>query len=364
MNEDIKLPKRSDTIYKEIEGYSEKNSIGFKDYEYTNCIAYEMAIRNDEVISLKNLLIETQFEYSEKDKEVEGFTKEFFDLFDYYNKKEKIILKKLEKFGFDEFTLLPVRIDFKDGIETKKNQNKKKITTIIQYKYPKNTLFSDCILKKASCDYDFLQYALKTGQLEDENEIKSNFKSRFRRPILKFRHNEFNLKINPNLPKEELIAYILKIKEEYDSENSILKSPIELLGEWLAKAEVMKSKAIPKDKNKRKKALADAFFIYDLWKILEVDYSEKTKKLKVEQEKEIKAIKQNINYDKYDKKSLIDEIKSKYSDLLNQYSKLSLKTEIANQLNISIDTVDKLHTLMIKYIDSLKYKELITGISN
>ena len=37
----IKLPKRKDPIYKEIEE--------FKDYEFTNCIAYEMAIRNKEV---------------------------------------------------------------------------------------------------------------------------------------------------------------------------------------------------------------------------------------------------------------------------------------------------------------------------
>ena len=39
--EEIKLPKRSDSIYKEIEE--------FEDYEYSNCIAYEMAIRNKEV---------------------------------------------------------------------------------------------------------------------------------------------------------------------------------------------------------------------------------------------------------------------------------------------------------------------------
>jgi len=41
---DNELPKRDDNVYKEIEA--------FEDYEYTNCIAFEMAIRNDEVKSL------------------------------------------------------------------------------------------------------------------------------------------------------------------------------------------------------------------------------------------------------------------------------------------------------------------------
>lgn len=356
MTKDIKLPRRSDNIYKEIEN--------FEDYEYTNCIAYEMAIRNDEVISLKNLLIETQFEYQVKDKEVEGFTKEFFDLFDYYNKKEKSILKKLEEFGLDKLSLLPIKFVFKDCIETKKKQNQKEITTILEYEYPKNTMFGDSMLKKASSDYDFVQYALRTGQLEDENQIKSNFKSRFIRPVLKFRHNEFNLKINPNLPLEELKAYIERIKLEYDSDNSIIKSPLELLREDLDKAEGMKSKALPKDRDKRKKAIANAFYIYDVWKILEPYYEDETTLLKIKQEEEIKIIKQNKNYDKYERKSLIDDIKVNYSDKINQYTKVSLKTEIASQLNTSIDTVNRLHSFMIKCIDNLKYKELITGISN
>jgi len=36
------LPKRDDTIYKEIES--------FEDYELTQCITYEMAIRNDGIL--------------------------------------------------------------------------------------------------------------------------------------------------------------------------------------------------------------------------------------------------------------------------------------------------------------------------
>ena len=45
---DIKLPKRKDPIYTEIEQ--------FEEYEFTNCIAYEMAIRNNEVKRLFNFI--------------------------------------------------------------------------------------------------------------------------------------------------------------------------------------------------------------------------------------------------------------------------------------------------------------------
>ena len=42
------LPKRSDRKYLRIEEY--------QDYEFTHCIAYEMAIRNEEVIKFTKLL--------------------------------------------------------------------------------------------------------------------------------------------------------------------------------------------------------------------------------------------------------------------------------------------------------------------
>ncbi len=48
INHKIKLPKRSNMKYLRIERY--------EDYEYAHCIAYEMAIRNEEVIKLTKLL--------------------------------------------------------------------------------------------------------------------------------------------------------------------------------------------------------------------------------------------------------------------------------------------------------------------
>ena len=205
---------------------------------------------------------------------------------------------------------------------------------------------------------------IQKDNIKKNGKIDSNFFSRPKLHIPKDIDKTIDLRINPNLPKDELIAYISKIKDAYNNDNLIIKNSLELLGEELDKSEKMKSKALPKDKVKRKKTMADAFYIYDTWKILEIHYAEKTKELKEKLEKEIQSIKNNLNYDKYDRKSKIDDAKTNNEFNLSNYTKVSLKTEIASQLNISIDTVDKLHTLMIKYIDNLKYKELITGLSN
>jgi hypothetical protein len=94
----INLPKRSDSIYKEIES--------FKDYEFTNCIAYEMAIRNDEVINkVKNF---NSFNF-------EDFKKAHIEL------KEDFFLNKEIIFGLDyhKKSLKGLRIlgDIENGVK-------------------------------------------------------------------------------------------------------------------------------------------------------------------------------------------------------------------------------------------------------
>ena len=91
------LPKRTDVIYKEIES--------FEDYEYTNCIAYEMAIRNDEV--RKKIINFKSFKY-----------KSFEDALDELKNKfclnrEMIFQLKYEKKDFKSIRVLG---DIKNGI--------------------------------------------------------------------------------------------------------------------------------------------------------------------------------------------------------------------------------------------------------
>ena len=71
-----RLPQRDDLIYKEIEE--------FQDYELTNCVAYEMAIRNENISALVNKYLKKRFVFSyteEKNDDIEllknyGFTLE------------------------------------------------------------------------------------------------------------------------------------------------------------------------------------------------------------------------------------------------------------------------------------------------
>ena len=62
-----RLPQRDDLIYKEIEE--------FQDYELTNCVAYEMAIRNENISALVNKYLKKRFvfSYTEEKNEVNGW---------------------------------------------------------------------------------------------------------------------------------------------------------------------------------------------------------------------------------------------------------------------------------------------------
>ena len=358
------LPKRSDSIYQKIEN--------LEDYEYTNCIAYEMAIRNEVVRkkmhllntikTLKNNIINKR---SNRNKKGSKYQFKIYPIIesDYV---EKIIKDFLKKNYYIDY-------DYRYNESDEKAHDYGFVTRRRKKDYY-NDFFGDAMLSYLHKNHISSKYNIK---YQDEYFIEQKYNRKtqefnsfitpnFRNKLEINRLNSKDIFINLNLflPKDELLSYISKIKDDFDSNNSIIKSPLELIGEELDKAEEIKSKALPKDKDKKRKAMAEAFYIYDIWKILDNDYAKKTEDLKFKQIKRIEYIKKNMNYDKYDRKSKIDEIIIKYKDELVNYTKVSLRAEIANQLNISIDTVDKLHALMIKYIDKLKYKELITGVSN
>lgn len=124
-----------------------------------------------------------------------------------------------------------------------------------------------------------------------------------------------SLKLNLNLPKNELIAYISKIKDDFDKDNSIIKTPLELLGETLEKSD---NKRTPK----KPKAFvyADWFYIYDYWK-----------------------------YEKTQGKTDKD---------------IFVALEVENNVPYKEDMIRKIRDKMKYFIDDLGYKELITGVKN
>jgi len=357
----MNYPIIDDEIYKEIES--------FEDYEYTNCIAYEMAIRTN---SFFNEVIEG----------VESFNNSYLTNKEYFKnlvqpctlpsddvtltqeQSHLLFLERLtKKISFVLYEVGICRNSINDIFKIKEIEHFELIIELKKYKELKkigNTFYGD----EVYCDYK-QGFSLSQLQGDIESPLNNIINADWTRPRLHYingRHAEVEL--NLNLPVEELTAYIKQIKKAYDENNSTILSPSELLGEDIEKAQEITSKAIPKEKEKRKKAMANAFYVYDMYKILEPEYLTKTNSLKEERDNKVKEIKQSKNYDRQEKNSMIKDIKEEYIFLLDQYSKTSIKTEINLQSGLSIDDIERYRALMNKYIDNLKYKELITGVPN
>lgn len=313
----IDLPKRSDSIYKEIEE--------FEDYEFTNCIAYEMAIRNEEAKKIIQKIsklnsIRHHFIYRKNE---DG---DYYDLFGrsdkYFILENDLVVKQLETKLLKTFMIDYSKINDRpcgNILLTRESLiyimqqglfflNESKINPI------NNTLAN--FTRK-----DFFEihqsYNIKTK--ENISKLKDT-----RTKKLRYKDKDISIPLNLNLPKDELIAYISKIKDEYDNDNSIVKNINDLLGEDSTKAD---------DEHTQKKSnpirWADWFYIYDCYKILKANKKDSDENL----------------FGDIDTK-----LKEHYDSLkINHYSEKQYKI---------------IKKKMIYNIDNLGYKELITGVSN
>lgn len=307
-----KLPQRDDLIYKEIEE--------FEDYELTNCVAYEMAIRNKEVKRLVQVLKKMEhLRKSLKPKERINWKKNRRDYYPIVENKLtfNVIKKELKNKYFIDFN--------KKQIINNKSEKLKDSLGFISFipklqsieanefraKEFEKWLFIDEIGKNEIIKDGY--YSIQTYYKKDnkyKNKIYTNFKKELIKPYTKT-----EIELNLNLPKEELIAYISKIKDDFDKDNSIIKTPLELLGETLEKSD---NKKIPK----KPKAFvyADWFYIYDYWK-----------------------------YEKTQGKTDKD---------------IFVALEVENNVPYKEDMIRKIRDKMKYFIDDLGYKELITGVKN
>ena len=303
----IELPKRKAPIYKEIEA--------FETYEFTNCIAYEMAIRNNEVKRLFNFIkTNDNLRWNIKSKDIKRIILGKYPKLNNHMVVDEIKRKLLNKYL--------IKYDYKQ------------LTSDLFFvKFPKKfaELLSNQILigkhRKESYQRNYFQ---KEGFTIEQlyNATKKDFDSSISPNFKRYIHNS-NSKlenINLNLPKDELIAYISKIKDTYDNDNSIIKTPLELLGEDLDKANNKKMNKTNAEK------YADWFYIYDCYQILKADNKKKS------------------NETIY---SEIDLLLLEHYDLIDDDD------------YYSIETYKKTIMKNMKYlIDELGYKELITGVKN
>ena len=166
----------------------------------------------------------------------------------------------------------------------------------------------------------------------------------YTRPSLHFIDAKIvNLPINLNFSKNELIALVSKIKDDYDNKKSRIKTPLEILGEKLEKfiKPNSESKLPSKTIQEKRIAFANAFCVYDLDKVLAPIFDKK-----------------NEDFRKKQRKGEINK------DETNPYTKEYLKSEISSITGLSEDNIKVYRTLMKEYIDKKKFVDLIKGVSN
>ena len=305
-----KLPQREDLIYKEIEE--------FQNYELTNCIAYEMAVRNQEIIELRilsnRILILFHKKMFNKLKEgviFEDLEIKYPNMFYFCNIREKVNNELKTNYFFDN-----------DYFEIKEMNNLIDKDFIIKEDMVNELIAERDANLKVNSNYIKPLYnsKIKNGYIIEQklkSDLRSVIKTNFRKqlPLPIEYDNQISIIINPNLPKEELIAYISKIKDDFDKDNSIIKTPLELLGETLEKSD---NKKIPK--KPKASVYADWFYIYDYWK-----------------------------YEKTQGKTDKD---------------IFVALEVENDVPYKEDMLRKIRDKMKYFIDDLGYKELITGVKN
>jgi len=274
---------RSDDRYLEIEQ--------FKEYEFSWCIAFEMAKRDPDLVEDVQRFIkyynrwksyidfipfsvetfEESFEYR-----VHRRAKAVFEYwYDYLAQKywlapvdlfhitmDRTALKMAEvyvhQFHDIQDKMLNERFTFEDeeGVyfESSVNLNNE------HFFQDKETVSDEEILEAMQ------EFDIDPSMIESQIKVMENF-ARPKLSIPATVNKSVHIELNLALPEKELIAYIGTIKEKYDKDKHIIKSTVELLGAELSDAGFLSSDADQMYKKDRRKTMpekcADLFFIYD-----------------------------------------------------------------------------------------------------
>ena len=204
--------------------------------------------------------------------------------------------------------------------------------------------------------------------------------------------------LNLNLSTEELTQLVIKLKEDF--EDGTVKNPINILYE--TKFEFQDLKDITPFKM-NKKTMLKAFFIYDLYQFINNAielHKEKLKELKKLDLKQLKNQMQNQLEDKdkefdkiinklkkkkdksskylieenkrdlrvarrnlqKEKAKKISELNKQYKEYMMDYNSMEILEDIADIHDLTPYMCKQYLKFMRKYIDGLKYKELIIGV--
>lgn len=235
-------------IKRNLEQYTEIEN--FEDYEFTSCVAYELAIRNCKVIEL----IKRQLKHLKEN----------------YNSFNNDISDELFfKYFINEFYL--AYHFFSDIINI--NEEKK-----ISGSFWKNKVSKD--IKKEEDELTSFEHyngfsiftkIYDNSYTPDRREVITNFQ---RPPLESYHiHTDFDVKINFSLPLKDLEEYIKEIKKSFEEKKVLPKSGFEILNDIeLNSGNLITPREILSNKNK----VADMLFIYDCkklnYKVLDIRY--------------------------------------------------------------------------------------------
>lgn len=219
-----------------------------------------------------------------------------------------------------------------------------------------NSLKSDKYYKD---NYDIQDgYAIYQGGYENSNSFDLNkIFPNFKRPMREF--NQTQVAFNMSLPKDEIIAYISKIKDDYDKKNNSYKTLNQLLYGNDTRSE-------DKLEHKQKEKYADDFFIYDYYTQSDEEHEKKLESIqkKLSQFHGMKVEKGRNDYQfiDYDEALIeevpIDNLKRTTSISFNELSEcFKSKKNIIHYL--ATKTIEERYNKIKEYIDGKKYKTLI-----
>ena len=199
------------------------------------------------------------------------------------------------------------------------------------------------------------------SSISDDDMIEYSIKDSLHQSILpdvKLNNSKIiNTNLNLDLSDEELMAKIANLKL---SKNT--KSFVEIFSREVENIKNPKNtNAISKGKALRNRDYANAFFIYDLYKIIGKEFRKKELELKHEAEIQKEKIKVNVQYDKKSKQHEYDKITEKLQNHLKLFNKTALDNEICKLANIEISKTRALYALLKGYIDEYKFKNIILG---
>ena len=339
---------RSDGRYKEIEK--------FKDYELTQCIAYEMAVRNEEIkelaykrdsTSILNMFDETWIKRmntistkEEEDEILDEFTKIAVANIEMYKENQRLRKEIIEKSYFDIA-----------------NQKGSKINDLLS-----NVFYKDYVSRETQRIQAKKSHLIDTGSMKyaftDEGKADTKKKG-----VIKYdelypvfsRHipiipedlsKEIDIVINMALPKNEILSYIDKIKSNYDKNPQLFKSASLLSSLSSIDKEIFTIKIKTKKKGsssnlnmpekKQQEVYADLFFLYD-----------------VMEDASIKKQKDKFDHFRY-------EMIMYYGEKVRRYYRKKDIDEILDHISTPRDqSIREYYKVMKYYIDEYGYKTLL-----